>query len=70
MEGMDTDIVAQGPLLIGAGVGYSKRLGGAVALFVDVTAIAGIAVVDKVGSAIRLNTGISADVALGLAVGF
>jgi hypothetical protein len=70
MKGMDTDIVAQGPLLVGAGVGYTKQLGGSLALFVDVTAIAGIAVVDKVGSAIRLNTGISADLALGLAVGF
>ena len=68
--GMDTDIVAQGPLLVGAGVGYSKRLGSSLALFVDLAAISGIAVVDKVGSAVHLNTGLSADVALGLAVGF
>ena len=68
--GMDTDIVAQGPLLVGAGVGYSKRLGASLAFFVDLTAISGIAVVDKVGSAVHLNTGLSADLALGLAVGF
>ncbi len=70
MKGMDTDIVAQGPLLVGAGLGYTRALGSSLAFFVDVTAIAGIAVVDKLGSAIRLNTGISADLALGLAVGF
>jgi hypothetical protein len=70
MSGMDTDIVAQGPLLVGAGLGYSKRLGSSLAFFVDLAAISGIAVVDKVGSAVHLNTGLSADLALGLAVGF
>jgi hypothetical protein len=68
--GMDTDIVAQGPLLVGAGIGYTKHLGKRVAFLVDVDVIAGIAVVDKVGSAINLNTGIGADLSLGLAVGF
>jgi len=68
--GMDTDIVAQGPLLLGAGVGYTKRLGSSLALFVELAAISGIAVVDKVGSAVHLNTGVSGDLALGLAVGF
>jgi hypothetical protein len=67
---MDTDVVAQGPLLLGAGVGYAKPLGDSLSLFVDLAAIAGIAVVDKVGSAIHLNTGISADLSLGLAFGF
>jgi hypothetical protein len=68
--GMDTDIVAQGPLLIGAGVGYTKRLGSSLTFLVDIGAIAGIAVVGKVGSAINLNTGVSADMSVGLAVGF
>jgi hypothetical protein len=70
MPGMDTDIVAQGPLLIGAGVGYTKRFGTSLAFLVDVGAIAGIAVVGKVGSAINLNTGVSADMSVGLAIGF
>jgi hypothetical protein len=70
MQGMDVDIVAQGPLLLGAGVGYTRHLGGALAFFVDLTAMAGIAVVDKVGSAIHLNSGVSGDLSLGLAVGF
>jgi hypothetical protein len=68
--GMETDIVAQGPLLLGAGIGYVQRLGGTLALFIDLEAIAGIAVVSEVGSAIHLNSGISADMKLGLAVGF
>jgi hypothetical protein len=68
--GMSTDIVAQGPLLLGAGIGYTQRLGDMVAVFVDLEAIAGIAVVNKVGTAIHLNTGISADMKLGLAIGF
>lgn len=68
-EGMDTDIVAQGPLLIGAGVGYIKKLGGKVAFVADVSALAGIAIVDKIGTT-KVNSGIGADLSLGLAVGF
>jgi hypothetical protein len=67
--GMDVDIVAQGPLLVGAGIGYAKRFG-SLAFLVNLDAIAGIAVVHKLGSAIHLNTGISADMSLGVAVGF
>ncbi|HET7501468.1 MAG TPA: tetratricopeptide repeat protein [Kofleriaceae bacterium] len=70
MPGMDTDIVAQGPLLLGAGVGYAKHLGASVAFLANLDAIAGIAVVKKVGSAIHLNTGISADLSVGFAIGF
>jgi hypothetical protein len=68
--GMETDVVAQGPLLLGAGIGYSQRLGNMVAVFVDLEAIAGLAVVGKVGTAVHLNSGISTDMKLGLAVGF
>jgi hypothetical protein len=68
-NGGDTDIVAQGPLLIGAGIGFMKKLTGNLAFMADVSAMAGIAVIDKLGTA-RLNTGIGGDVSLGLAVGF
>jgi hypothetical protein len=68
--GMDTDVVAQGPLLIGAGVGYAFRLSDALAIVVDLDAIAGLAVVDKLGTAVHLNTGIGADMRAGVAVGF
>jgi len=68
-EGMDTDIVAQGPLLIGAGVGFMKRLGGKVAFVADLSALAGIAIVDKIGTT-KVNSGIGADLSLGIAVGF
>jgi hypothetical protein len=67
---MDTDIVAQGPLLLGTGVGYAWRLGGSFALLVDLDAIAGLAVVDKLGTAIHLHTSVGGDLRAGVAVGF
>ncbi|HSK04908.1 MAG TPA: tetratricopeptide repeat protein [Kofleriaceae bacterium] len=69
-DGMDTDIVAQGPLLLGAGVGYTKLLSGKVAFIADFSALGAIAVVDNLGSAPNLNSGLSADLSLGIAVGF
>lgn len=67
---MNTDIVAQGPLLFGTGIGYTFRLSDSVAFLIDLDAIAGIAVVDKLGTAIHLHTSVSADMCIGLAVGF
>ena len=67
--GMDTDIVAQGPLLLGGGVGFTKKLAGNIAFVVDISALAGIAVVGKLGSAPALNSGISADASIGISVG-
>ncbi|MGE0551480.1 MAG: tetratricopeptide repeat protein [Kofleriaceae bacterium] len=67
--GMDTDIVAQGPLLVGAGLGYVRKLSSSVSFVADVSALAGIAVVDKLGTSV-LNTGVGADVSLGLSFGF
>ena len=67
--GGDTDIVAQGPLLVGAGIGFKKNVSNNLAFIADLSALAGIAVVDKLGTA-KLNTGIGGDVTLGLAVGF
>lgn len=67
--GMDTDIVAQGPLLLGAGIGYTKKLGGTLSFVADLSILAGIAVISELdGSA--LNSGVSSDVSLGFAVGF
>lgn len=70
MPGMDTDIVAQGPLLLGAGLGYTKHLGDSIAFLAELDAIAGIAVVRTFGSAINLNSGLGADMSVGFAVGF
>ncbi|TMQ12195.1 MAG: tetratricopeptide repeat protein [Deltaproteobacteria bacterium] len=70
MPGMDTDIVAQGPLLFGTGIGFTKHLSPALALVVDLDALAAAAIVNKLSTAINLNSGISADLRLGLAVGF
>ena len=67
--GGDTDIVAQGPLLLGAGIGFTKKLGGNLSFVADLSAIAGIAVVDKVSNA-KVNTGVGGDLTLGLAIGF
>jgi hypothetical protein len=67
--GGDTDIVAQGPLLIGGGIGYMKRLTQAVAFVADLDATAGIAVVKTIGLS-PMNSGISADANIGFAIGF
>jgi hypothetical protein len=69
MPGMDTDVVAQGPLLVGGGIGFSKRLGGSVSFIADLSALAGIAVVDHLGSAPKLNNGFGADLSIGLQLG-
>ena len=69
MPGMDTDIVAQGPLLLGGGVGLTKHLTSAVAFIADASVLAGLAVVSSVGGS-PVNSGVSADLSLGFAVGF
>ena len=68
--GMDTDIVAQGPLLVGAGLGYTKALSGNIAFIADLSALAGIAVTSSALSSPKLNTGVDADLSLGLQLGF
>jgi hypothetical protein len=70
MDGQDTDIVGQGPLLIGAGVGYRKRLSGNVAFVGDLSVLGAIAVVDKLGNAPNLGSGLGADLSVGIAFGF
>jgi hypothetical protein len=67
---MDTDIVAQGPLLLGAGVGYTRRLAGKIALVADLSLLGAIAVVKKIGTAPNLNSGVAGDLSVGVAVGF
>lgn len=70
MDGADTDIVAQGPLLIGAGIGFTKRLSGNFSFVADLSALGAIAVVDKLGTTPNLNNGLAADLSVGFAVGF
>jgi len=69
MPGMDTDIVALGPMLVSAGAGYTAALGGSIRLNAELNAIAGIPVVKTIGES-HLNFGVQFDFALGLAVGF
>jgi hypothetical protein len=69
MMGEDTDIVAQGPLLFGGGIGYTKKLSSAVAFIFDVSALVGVAVTKSALASPALNSGITADLSLGLAVG-
>jgi hypothetical protein len=70
-DGMgDTDIVGQGPLLIGAGVGYTRRVAGKISLVADLSVLGAIAVVKNLGTAPNLNNGVSADLSLGVNVGF
>jgi hypothetical protein len=76
MAGMDTDIVAQGPLLLGGGVGFTKHVAPSVAFLVDASVLAAIDVVgnDMKGNStltgFALNSGVAADVSIGLALGF
>jgi hypothetical protein len=70
--GMDTDIVALGPLLLGAGAGYIKSIGGPIKFVAEANAIAGIPVIGEMGTnpKIPLNFGVQFDVNLGLMFGF
>jgi hypothetical protein len=70
MPGMDTDIVAQGPLLVGAGVGFTRRLSNNVAVMADLSALGAIAVTKSLGAAPLLNNGFGADLSLGIQLGF
>lgn len=63
--GMDTDVLAQGPLLIGGGMGATIRLTRSLALFADVTVLGGIAVIDRLGTSV-LNSGVAGDVTVGV----
>ncbi len=69
IEGMDTDIVALGPLLAGGGLGYSAALTPMLALQLDVSAIFGIPIVGELGTS-KLNFGIQVDATLGAALRF
>lgn len=65
----DTDVVAIGPLFISGGAGYSAALGSGLALVAELNAVAGIPVVEKLGTS-RLNFGVHLDFNLGLHIGF
>ncbi len=67
--GMDTDVVALGPLFVSGGAGYLAALGGGLALVAELNAVAGIPVVDKLGNS-NLNFGVQLDFNLGLHIGF
>ena len=67
--GGDTDIVAQGPLFMGAGIGFKKNLSNSLAFIADLSILGAIAVVDKVQN-FKVNSGVGSDLTLGLAVGF
>ena len=68
--GMDTDIVAQGPLLVGGGIGYAKRLSSSVAFIADLSVLAGITMGSVLsGLSPKFNNGAGADLSIGLQVG-
>ena len=69
MPGMDTDIVAQGPLLLGGGVGWSKRLSSKVSFVADFSALIGSAAFSMPGLSPTFNTGFGADLSVGLQFG-
>jgi hypothetical protein len=67
--GMDVDIVAQGPLLVGGGVGFTRKVSGSISVMADLSALAGIAVVKSMGPAPVLNNGFGIDLNLGIQFG-
>ncbi|HVV88004.1 MAG TPA: tetratricopeptide repeat protein [Kofleriaceae bacterium] len=67
--GMDTDVVALGPLLVNFGAGYNASLGAGVNLIAELNGLAGIPVSKKLGNSI-LNFGVQFDFNLGLVLGF
>jgi hypothetical protein len=78
MPGQDTDVVAQGPLLIGGGAGYTKQLSSSVMFLADFSLLAGLAIgctTDPMtmncglGSSPALNNGVTIDLSIGLALG-
>jgi hypothetical protein len=75
MPGQDTDIVASGPLLLGAGAGYSKHLSGSVIFLADLSLLAAVNIggADAMGNSsitgAPLNSGFVIDLSLGLALG-
>lgn len=68
MMGMDTDIVAQGPLIVGGGAGYAKKLGDMVRFTADLNVLVGLAVVDTIGIS-PMNNGLSIDASVGFQFG-
>jgi hypothetical protein len=68
-EGMDTDVVALGPLLVNAGAGYHASLGGGLGLIAELDAVAGVPVVKELGG-YPINFGVQFDFNLGLVMGF
>jgi hypothetical protein len=69
MPGMDTDVVAQGPILLGGGVGYAKSLSSSVAFIADASALLGVAAFAMPGLSPKFNTGFGADLSIGLQFG-
>jgi hypothetical protein len=69
MPGMDTDVVAQGPVLLGGGIGFARALSGSIAFVADLSATAGIAAFTMPGLSPQLNTGFGFDLSIGLQFG-
>jgi hypothetical protein len=69
MPGMDTDVVAQGPVLLGGGVGLARHLGGSVAFIADLSMTAGLAAFTMPGLSPQLNSGFGFDLSIGLQLG-
>ncbi len=69
MPGMDTDVVAQGPVLVGGGVGFVRRLAGSVSFVADVAMVGGVAAFQMPGLSPKLNNGFAFDLSLGIQLG-
>lgn len=65
--GSDTDVLAQGPLLIGGGAGARRKISKNASLFADISVLAAIAATHHLGNT-PLNSGIAADLTIGVAM--
>ena len=65
----DTDTVASGPLMVGAGIGYTKAMGSSLGLFAELNGIAGLPVVESVGET-KPEFGVNVDLNFGVMLSF
>ena len=81
MAGMNTDVVAEGPILFGAGLAYKKPISGPMSFVAGISALAAVAAgctknsygtcsYNGFGTSPAINGGFLADVGVGLQAGF
>jgi len=69
--GMDTDTVAHGPVLLGAGIGYTHQLSSKVFLVSDLSGLVGVPTSGALAElSPKFNKGFGADLSIGVQISF